>query len=486
MILLWKISLVIAIVLTLLLQLKAKKFVDVPDEFINRGTTYEKPYNITNTASLVRARYPHLQPEYVKDRLAVMIVFNFKLQEGQTHKRIASLVCSLNNIYKNIAQTTPIDIYLWMNQTSIPFLPIWLIETFPEVMVIPIDEDSWKIPSLLSNHDTWSLNNRHMPDYYIMGRWRMTFQFDFVKSIGYNYMLQIDDDAYIIQNNPTNLIQQFHSNDILLGHRHRFHVEIPEVTIGLLELVKFWMISRQYYYPSGSIYNTTIPHNISGISSENWNYHSLPSYFMLYNVNFWFDDIVQNFLNLVFTTNSDILHRWCDQTVMNIIKLLFIKERSIHLFHQHYVIHRKVHDAAIFRLLKCDHIKSIQPLSLHSQGLIDYGIVPTIISESQISTIVNIEFINLWEVKEISMLKSEFNLFRWFFNTTGCGSDTATLNNYKGVRKMLQAFEREYVYEVVSERLDALIDSGSGSSSTDSSTASSSSSSSSSSSNISS
>ena len=67
MIALWKISLVFSIILLFVLQLKAKKFVDVPEEFIDRGTTYEKPYNITKTTSLVQAQYPHLQHEYVKD-----------------------------------------------------------------------------------------------------------------------------------------------------------------------------------------------------------------------------------------------------------------------------------------------------------------------------------------------------------------------------------------------------------------------------------
>ena len=323
-----------------------------------------KPYNIQKSINHAKELYQNNEIDMDNaDKLAVMIVFNYPLSIKGTHPRIGSLVCALNKIYQNIAPETPIDIYVWFNSTSIPFIPKWFLKTFPLLRIMPIDIDSWQLhEDEFSPFPQWTYGSTYSLNYHLMGHWRLTFAFDFIKHMNYQYMLQIDDDTFIIENINYNIVQKFSQNNLAYVYRNRLLQEEHVAVLGLAEIVKFWMVTRNYLHPQGPLYShfrtNTLNNieNIDNIHSASWDRHIVGASFMLFDVDFWYCTAVQDFLELVYSTGAHLTQRWLEQGLINMIHLLFLSSEHVYVFPQLVAVHQKVCDASIFRLLECDRV----------------------------------------------------------------------------------------------------------------------------------
>jgi hypothetical protein len=197
-------------------------------------------------------------------------------------------------------------------------------------MVMEIEPSTWQVPCGLKNDSQWALRHRFSLDYYLMGRWRLTFSFDFVKAMGYAYNMQFDEDAVLNTKVPHNIVQAMGRSRALMAVTAPPIDEIPDVLTGLLELTKYWLVVNDFT-PQGGLYKHVVPHNISGLASDSWDKMYYRGFAIITNVDYWFENNPQSFLNTVLRLGRDIEGRWQEQAVMNMMRLLFIPEGRLML-----------------------------------------------------------------------------------------------------------------------------------------------------------
>jgi hypothetical protein len=133
-------------------------------------------------AKILLSRFPIDVP--ISDRLAIMILFSKGFLDAQK-RRHKFLHCAITKLQRNLPNTS-FDIYIWTLNltTSETIIPYWLsAEKFPKINIMEIPEETWKIPCGLISDSEWALRNRFSIDYYLMGRWRLTFSLDFAKEM---------------------------------------------------------------------------------------------------------------------------------------------------------------------------------------------------------------------------------------------------------------------------------------------------------------
>lgn len=283
------------------------------------------------------------------DTLAVMIPFTYELSRPfsqNINQRSIYMSCALSFLIKNVLPFTPIVVYIWVLFSEVEKVSDVLNIAGMPVVVLPIPESSWQIPAGMTFNTNW--NYAFYPeDYFKMGRWRLTFQYDFALAMGHQYMLQMDDDTFVYEPIRFNMVEFFRIKALRLGIRKTVFQEKQVLMRGLPELARFWMSSRNMTIPFGDIFNHTRPQNISGLhsndptSKEGWDRLSTVGCFLLFDVNYWLQEVIQDFVTLILKTGSDMEQRWQDQGVQNMAKLLFYPSHAIHRFEE-MIVHSKV------------------------------------------------------------------------------------------------------------------------------------------------
>ena len=104
-------------------------------------------------------------------KLAIMFVFSDGVVDGEKAKY---LKCSLLKLQENFLPTTPSDIFLWLPVNATRIVPSW-IKALKSVYVMEIQKEAWYIPAL-RNDTQWVGRDAFELDYYLTGRWRLTFR----------------------------------------------------------------------------------------------------------------------------------------------------------------------------------------------------------------------------------------------------------------------------------------------------------------------
>lgn len=89
-----------------------------------------------------------------------------------------------------------------------------------------------------------------------------------------------------------------------------------------LAIASYWMQTRGMATPRGDL----SAHLTGGqLSTDAWDRQYYRGCFLVSNIAFWFDPVVQDYLQLLFKTGSDIEQRWQDQVmrVASVHSLLF-------------------------------------------------------------------------------------------------------------------------------------------------------------------
>jgi hypothetical protein len=188
---------------------------------------------------------------------------------------------------------------------------------------------SWRKPLFLGDPDKWEQTGvTKGENYFYMGRWRMTFAFDFVRSMGYPYILHMDDDLFILNPVKYNIVENFKNANFVFGSWKHIEGEIRQVLMGLPEFVRYYMVTRNYLQPIGSLFEHFKEGNIKSLSMDKWDKQYVRGCFNVWSIDFLYEEIVQDFLALVWRTGSDVEQRWQEQAVMNMIRLLFVPNKN--------------------------------------------------------------------------------------------------------------------------------------------------------------
>jgi hypothetical protein len=257
-----------------------------------------------------------------KNRLAVMFVSSHGINANSTKY----LKCSLLKLQSNLLPTTPADIFLWIHSNSTYVIPKWL-SSLKNTYIMPIHNDVWNIPSL-SNDSTWVGRDAFELDYYLTGRWRLTFSLDFAHQMGYKYHLQLDDDTFMNSKIGYNFIHRMSSQNLKIAVPYQIWQDTPEMLAGLAELTRYWLYITKFT-PVGPLYEHLTPKSITGLTTDSWDRKYHPGYFTIIDLDFWFGSDVQDFLVTVLRTGRDVEGKWQEQGVINMIRLLFIPQSQV-------------------------------------------------------------------------------------------------------------------------------------------------------------
>lgn len=287
----------------------------------------------------------------MEDRLAVMILFSKGFtKSGRNNDRLKWLRCSLAKLRDNLLPNTTADIYLWTlnDEDDSIVIPSWLTaEEFPRVHVVEIEPSTWQIPCGLVDDSQWAVRSHFDVDYYLMGRWRLSFSPDFARAMGYEYHLQFDDDAILLSPLSIDVVEMSRRRNILMGVFPDLIGEVPQCTLGLPELTQYWMTIRGHE-PKGELFAHVRPQNMDGVTSRGWDRLYHPGYFMMISLSFWFQNEVQDYLTAVFRSGRDVEGRWQEQAVMNMMRLVFVPRKRLWVMTQSDIGHDR-HKAGNFQ-----------------------------------------------------------------------------------------------------------------------------------------
>jgi hypothetical protein len=295
------------------------------------------------TASLKAAFGPQKVAELV-DTLAVMVLFSYSFEQPFTFEqvnRLSHLHCSLLHVARNVAPYTRTDVFIWVSATEMSLLPPFMLALPGVVHILPIPESSWQDPPGTTFNENWNYAWMHGRDYYLMGRWRNTFASAFVRDMGYQYMLQIDDDTFVSEALSIDIVAQMRQTGSVMGIRSVLMREPENLVAGLPEFVRYWMATRNVSGPIGPLFEHLTPPNIDGLHTRGFDPVTVPGCFVIIDVHFWFHEVVQDFVNLVLKTGSDAEQRWNDQSIQNMVRLLFVPWNNVLVIQQR-IFHSKV------------------------------------------------------------------------------------------------------------------------------------------------
>lgn len=273
----------------------------------------------------------------IKDRLAVMILLSrgFHPEKGSGANRLNHLNCALIKFQKMLGSTTPHDIYIWvLNTTKNPVeIPLWLNATaFPRVNVIEIPEITWTTPCRLLPDSKWNLRRKFDLDYYLMGRWRLTFSLDFARAMGYDYHLQFDDDAIMMTPINYNLIAKLREGKYDVATSSDLYGEVAHIANGLAELTRFWL-RFNHFQVRGNLFEKRFhkgfEKSTNGLSSDSFDRYYHPGYFFLIRLEWWYSEHPQSYLETILRSGKDIEARWQEQLIMNMMQYVFVPEQQL-------------------------------------------------------------------------------------------------------------------------------------------------------------
>ena len=420
-------------------------FVQLPEYTILRGRHYKRPYEIPSVPS---------NNKESQNRAAVIIV----LPKAKFHTKLRRLYCSLVWLYKTIGMTSSMDTFLFIHSETFNQFPPWISLEFPHLQIIKIDPKSWVIPNYVDVNDD---GDEDTIEQLIAGRWGLTYAHDFAFSQGYKYVLHLSEDTYIVEAPNVDIFQMMEIEGKALTFRDKTYIQPADESVGLLDLARFWMLSRNARYLPGSLgYNISLEAQLSrGIL--HWNRQVYNTNFLIVNLDFWFEAPIQDFLSLVLNTNSDVINKWGDRGVMNLIYLLFVQTEQVMFMHQNYVIQDSIALLRIFELLQCAvPVRSATTTTTSTSTVTVVGTDGNKEDENnttQVSTteqdvhsqgpdasdLHTVEVFMITQTSAPQPLRSteqqqqnqqqvprEAFLLRWQFHPARCGRDTAEVNSY--------------------------------------------------------
>ena len=300
---------------------------------VRQTRAWKRPINM----SLAEAR-THNKMSNTEDKLAVMVLS----QDPQ------QLCCALKNWSANVFASTPADVYVFSIDSSVE-------DTFYKTCELTISSFSnlafmrlrehWETPDEAGDPSLWT-DQGASANYRRMGHWRLTFQMEFVASLGYKYVLQVDDDSAFPDVLDFDLVHHLKAKDVWMAARTILPVDsdaVLEVTIGLPELARYFLVT-EHMQPTILYEEDCDPPNITGLYTSGaggvmggYSTRYLYGNFVIISLDFWFQEQVQRFVRLVLATGGHFRFRWNEQQVQSIIWQMFVPSDKFHAYTFDYV-----------------------------------------------------------------------------------------------------------------------------------------------------
>ncbi|KAG2430897.1 hypothetical protein HXX76_009870 [Chlamydomonas incerta] len=307
-----------------------------------------------------------------RDKLAVVyLVTNTHFKSTD---RITMLIASLRLAEAHLLPSTPAVFYVFTSPGSLVELrrvlrPLMRASADSgQIQVLPVPEESWVLPA--AGNDTAYWHGHWGKHYRLMGDWRLSFMPQFARDMGHRYVMQLDDDSYIVGKVEQNLVQQFDSRNISLGAQKLLQ-DWPLVTWGLPELAKYFIMAHQLQ-PT-TLYSHCQPPGLDGLYSAldqqsldadpeavalgrlfpdkvvprrgGWDRTILNGNCVMISLDFWFSSLVQRFVQLCRASGGSVMYRWNEQAVLGMVAQIFASQEQLLMFTFPYAHRLKYKDA---------------------------------------------------------------------------------------------------------------------------------------------
>ena len=152
---------------------------------------------------------------------------------------------------------------------------------------------------------------------------------EFAKQMGYEYVLHLDDDTLLVEPIQYSLLNRAKSDGAKLAMLKDSKGQGLRFVDGLAEFSKDWILKNSFEVHGELLRHFRgNPSEVSHIDPALWDSEYYAGYFAIVSLDFWFEKHVQSFLHAVLKSGKDIKHRWLEQGVLNMMRLIFVKKEE--------------------------------------------------------------------------------------------------------------------------------------------------------------
>lgn len=283
------------------------------------------------------------------------------LTEPTTHN-IKDMRRSLKLVGANIATTTPLRVYIFTK----PLVLEQLVDQMQDpaefglrpdqLHVLPLTGGTWELPDVPNAaQELW--HHTRSASYIMMGDWRLKHMPHIMKALGHRYVLQMDDDSFVEGPIGENIVQSFRAAGTVFGARSTARDQ-PFTCWGLPDLARFFLLQEKML-PTGPLLSHCKPPTLEGLHTYVPVNTSAPSIGgaiqlgqrgmtgtgdtgfdnLVYNGNFiildlewWFQPLVQRFVHLVRASGGTARYRWNEQSVQSMLRHMLVPDSQFRLF----------------------------------------------------------------------------------------------------------------------------------------------------------
>ncbi|KAG2497299.1 hypothetical protein HYH03_004882 [Edaphochlamys debaryana] len=293
-------------------------------------------------------------PSANRDRLACVYLLTDLNRKDRD--RVAMLRKSIDLLRENLFPTTEANVYVFTTDVYVDDMRSALGEQgrLPNVAVLPLDNSSWSIPELGRDSTQWM--GLFPAPYRLMGDWRMSFMPYFVRTMGHRFVLQLDDDSFILSPVGRDLVAMFEQNGLKIAAQ-KINRDPPQVTWGLAELARYFIVSHKI--APTQLFSYCRPRNLDGLhstfdqkrlagsltpeqmqalqednmpSTGGWTRHVLYGNCVMYSLEWWFTPMVHRFVQLCRATGGPFMYRWNEQGVLAMLWQIFVRPEEFYMF----------------------------------------------------------------------------------------------------------------------------------------------------------
>ena len=255
------------------------------------------------------------------------------------------LTCALSLLKLHLLPNTPCDVFIFYR--TMPSLDLQM--KYSEILgqkveFVQVEDKYWQLPDAAVDTKGWTAERGFSRDFRLVGHFRLLVPFKFARSLGYRYLLTMDDDAFVTTPIKENLVKVMSQSKLKMTYTAL--TSTKGFDIALPELVRYFLVSN-HITPSPLLFQDCVPPNISGFvtsgnKNEGWKGTVLYANWFIIDVNFWFTDMVQRFVNLTTGTGDHIRHRWNEQAVIGMVRLIFVQPHEEKKIDSFKYIHKRM------------------------------------------------------------------------------------------------------------------------------------------------
>ncbi|PNH09839.1 hypothetical protein TSOC_003488 [Tetrabaena socialis] len=250
----------------------------------------------------------------------------------------------------HLLPSTPYNLYVFTRRNALQRLRNGLADLQrPHLFVLPVTNESWVLPGAARDRSTWHGwvgEGIWGASYRLMGDWRLGFMPRFARERGHRYVLQLDDNSYITGAVGQDLVALFDREAYHIGVQ-RMAVDPPLVAWGLPELARYFLLV--YQLQPKSLFQHCDPASMAGLYSATeteggnsdlapaqklfdvpthggWDRTVLSGNCVMISLDFWFQPLVQAFVELCRASGGAVQYRWNEQGVLGMLAQIFVEE----------------------------------------------------------------------------------------------------------------------------------------------------------------